>query len=121
MKTAPKKILIADDDAGIVDSISMMLEVMGYDVDYTYDGAKVVDALKNHPDLILLDIWMSGQDGREICKKIKSNIQTKNIPILMISASRDIKQSALDAGADDFMEKPFEMNTLMTKVDQLTH
>lgn len=121
MKAASKRILIADDDAGIVDSISMMLEIMGYDVDFTYDGAKVADAMQTHPDLVLLDIWMSGYDGREICKKLKSNTQTKDIPVLMISASRDVKQSALDAGADDFLEKPFEMNTLMMKVDHLTH
>lgn len=119
MKADPKKILIADDDAGIVDSISMMLEMMGYDVTYTYDGSTVPERVKNHTDLILLDIWMSGHDGREICKQLKSNASTKDIPVLMISASRDIKQSALDAGADDFMEKPFEMDTLISKVGRL--
>ncbi|MVN21405.1 response regulator [Mucilaginibacter arboris] len=121
MKTASKKILIADDDAGIVDSITMMLEMMDYDVAYTYDGATVTEAVKNHTDLILLDIWMSGHDGREICKQLKSNAVTKDIPVLMISASRDIKQSALDAGADDFLEKPFEMDVLLNKVDRLIH
>lgn len=119
MKAAIKKILIADDDAGIVDSISMILEMVGYAVTYTYNGATVSAAALNDTDLILLDIWMSGHDGREICKQLKSNSQTKDIPVLMISASRDVKQSALDAGADDFLEKPFEMDTLITKVDQL--
>ncbi|QPH41549.1 response regulator [Pedobacter endophyticus] len=114
-----KKILIADDDEGIVDAVTMILEVMGYDVDYTYDGGTVIDAVKNKPDLILLDIWMSGHDGRDICKQLKNDPQYKEIPVLMISASRDIRQSALDAGANDFMEKPFEMDLLLNKVTHL--
>ncbi|WP_025141973.1 PleD family two-component system response regulator [Pedobacter jeongneungensis] len=114
-----KKILIADDDEGIVDAVTMILEVMGYDVEYTYDGGAVIDAVKNRPDLILLDIWMSGHDGRDICKQLKNDPEFMEIPILMISASRDIRQSALDAGANDFMEKPFEMDSLLNKVDIL--
>lgn len=114
-----KKILIADDDEGIVDAITMILEVMGYDVEFTYDGGSVIDAVKNKPDLIMLDIWMSGHDGRDICKLLKNDPQYKNIPVLMISASRDIRQSALDAGANDFMEKPFEMDSLLDKVQEL--
>ncbi len=114
-----KKILIADDDEGIVDAVTMILEVMGYDVEFTYDGGAVIDAVKNKPDLIMLDIWMSGYDGRDICKLLKNDPQYKEIPILMISASRDIKQSAMDAGANDFMEKPFEMDSLLNKVDLL--
>jgi len=120
METAAKKILIADDDPGIVDSVSMILEMMGYDVAFTYDGAVVPAQVANrHTDLIVLDIWMSGQDGREICKILKRDADTKNIPVLMISASHDVKQSAFDAGADDFLEKPFEMNTMMSKVAHL--
>jgi DNA-binding response OmpR family regulator len=114
-----KKIFIADDDEGIVDALSMILKVMGYEVEYTYDGATVLDGLKSKPDLIMLDIWMSGHDGRDICKCLKNNEDYKDIPILMISASRDIKQSALDAGANDFMEKPFEMDSLLRKVNHL--
>ncbi|NTD96784.1 response regulator transcription factor [Agrobacterium tumefaciens] len=114
-----KKILVADDDEGIVDAITMILEVMGYDVEFTYDGGAVVDAVKNKPDLILLDIWMSGHDGRDICKSLKGDPEYQQIPILMISASRDIRQSAMDAGANDFMEKPFEMDALLNKVNEL--
>ncbi|WP_316808445.1 PleD family two-component system response regulator [Pedobacter agri] len=114
-----KKILIADDDEGIVDAVTMILEVMGYEVAYTYDGGAVIDAVKDRPDLILLDIWMSGHDGRDICRQLKGDPQYQEIPILMISASRDIRQSALDAGANDFMEKPFEMDSLLDKVDFL--
>ncbi len=115
----PKTILIADDDEAIVDSLSMMLEVMGYNVNYTFDGTLVLHAIKNKPDLLLLDIWMSGVDGRDVCRELKSNPETKNIPVLMISASREIKQSALDSGADDFLGKPFEMKTLNDKIKAL--
>ncbi|MFC4213423.1 PleD family two-component system response regulator [Pedobacter lithocola] len=114
-----KRILIADDDEGIVDAVTMILQVMVYEVDFTYDGAAVFEAVKKRPDLILLDIWMSGHDGRDICRQLKSDPDFKEIPILMISASRDIKQSALDAGANDFMEKPFEMDSLLNKVTHL--
>ncbi|RYD73228.1 MAG: response regulator, partial [Sphingobacteriales bacterium] len=99
--------------------VTMILQVMGYEVDFTYDGGAVIDAVKKRPDLILLDIWMSGHDGRDICKQLKNDPEFKEIPILMISASRDIRQSALDAGANDFMEKPFEMDSLLNKVTHL--
>ena len=115
-----KKILIADDDPGIVDAVEMLLSFSGYDVSSTYDGR---DALKlsneQIPDLFLLDIWMSGVDGRDICRELKQNIQTRHIPVLMISASNDIHHSAIDAGADDFMTKPFDMQQLIDKIDSL--
>lgn len=115
-----KKILIADDDPGIVDAVEMMLSFSGYDVSSTYDGR---DALKlsneQLPDLFLLDIWMSGVDGRDICRELKESVETRHIPVLMISASNDIHTSAIDAGADDFMTKPFDMQQLIDKIDSL--
>lgn len=119
MQAETKRILIADDDEGIVDATSYMLEVSGYEVSQVYDGNKVIDKMKDQPDLILLDIWMSGVDGRDVCKQLKADPQTKHIPVLMISASRDIRSSALACGADDFIEKPFEMETLLSKVREL--
>jgi DNA-binding response OmpR family regulator len=112
--------MIADDDPGIVDAIEMLLEFEGYDVTSTVNGSTVLDMKDELPDLLLLDIWMSGEDGRDICKKLKQVNSTKNIPVIMISASRDIKQSAMDAGADDFLAKPFEMNDLLNKIKNLT-
>lgn len=116
-----KKIMIADDDPGIVDAVEMMLEFEGYIVTSTVDGATVLDMKEELPDLLLLDIWMSGEDGRDICKKLKSENITKNIPVIMISASRDIKDSAMAAGADDFLAKPFEMDELIKRIELLTH
>lgn len=112
--------MIADDDPGIVDAIEMLLEFEGYQVTSTVDGAEVLHLTDNLPDLLLLDIWMSGEDGRDICKKIKQLDTMKNIPVIMISASRDIKESAMAAGADDFLAKPFEMDELLAKIKKLT-
>ncbi|MBL4675199.1 MAG: response regulator [Mucilaginibacter sp.] len=117
MSERPKRIMIADDDPGIVDAIEMLLEFEGYEVSSTVDGSTVLDMRDELPDLLLLDIWMSGDDGRDICRKLKSIPSTKNIPVIMISASKDIEQSARDAGADDFIAKPFEMNTLLQKIE----
>lgn len=113
--------MIADDDPGIVDAVEMLLEFEGYTVTSTVDGATVLDMKEELPDLLLLDIWMSGEDGRDICKKLKSANITKNIPVIMISASRDIKDSAMAAGADDFLAKPFEMDELIKKIELLTN
>jgi DNA-binding response OmpR family regulator len=119
MPNTQKKILIADDDEAIVDSTAFMLEVAGYNVDYTTDGTHVPAAMQLKPDLLLLDIWMSGVDGRDICRQLKDDPKTKNIPVLMISASRDVKQSALESGADEFLEKPFEMESLLNIIVKL--
>jgi DNA-binding response OmpR family regulator len=120
MSLKQKKIMIADDDPGIVDAVEMLLEFEGYEVTSTVDGSTVLDMRENLPDLLLLDIWMSGEDGRDICKKLKQQPLTKNIPIIMVSASRDIKESAMEAGADDFLAKPFEMDDLLKKIEDLT-
>lgn len=112
--------MIADDDPGIVDAIGMLLEFEGYNVIPTFDGHTISDMENQLPDLLLLDIWMSGQDGRDVCKKLKQGETTRNIPIIMVSASYNIKESALAAGADDFLAKPFEMNDLLTKIQNLT-
>jgi DNA-binding response OmpR family regulator len=121
MSLKQKKIMIADDDPGIVDAVEMILEFEGYEVTSTVDGSTVLEMKDELPDLLLLDIWMSGEDGRDICKKLKQHPLTKNIPVIMISASRDIKQSAMDAGADDFLAKPFDMNELLKKIEELTN
>lgn len=111
--------MIADDDPGIVDAVEMMLDFYGYHVSSTYNGTDVLALKGDYPDLFLLDIWMSGCDGRDICRELKSNHETQNIPVLMISASKDIQQSALDAGADGFIAKPFDIDDLLSKIEYL--
>ncbi|RZK35125.1 MAG: response regulator transcription factor [Hymenobacter sp.] len=119
MNLSQKRILIADDDPGIVDAVEMLLEFEGYDVSTTLTGSTVLSLNDNLPDLLLLDIWMSGEDGRDICKKLKEDTSKKHIPVIMISASKDVKESAMKAGADDFLAKPFDMNDLLKKIEAL--
>ena len=119
MMNQTKKILIADDDPGILDAVGLMLEFEGYEVKSTLNGATLL-TMENEefPDLVLLDIWMSGHDGRDICKHLKQKESTRNIPILLISASQDIEASALEAGANDFLAKPFDINDLLEKIEK---
>src|SRR3954469_22427605 len=100
-----KKVMIADDDLGILDAVQAMLEFGGYEVSSTSDGATVLTMESELPDLLLLDIWMSGTDGRDVCKALKQQPRSKLMPIIMISASTELEKSARDAGADDFLEK----------------
>ena len=109
--------MIADDDPGILDAVEAMLEFGGYEVSSTPNGATVLEMTDGLPDLLLLDIWMSGTDGRDVCKQLKSKELTKDMPIIMISAGTELERSAKEAGADDFLEKPFDMEELLQKID----
>jgi len=113
-----KKVLVADDDPAILDAISMILEDAGYYVETTVNGETMKSMHTNPPDLLLLDIWMSGQDGRKICRYLKSQENTRKIPIVMISASKDADEMAKKAGADDFIAKPFDMDDLLERVEK---
>jgi CheY-like chemotaxis protein len=116
-----KKIFIADDDRDILDIMNIMLQTRKYEVEATTNGTDIFKYEEALPDLILLDIWMSGIDGREICRQLKSNTLTKNIPVVFISANSNIKNIAEQYQADDFIAKPFEMNYFLDKVDNLLH
>lgn len=120
MVNKKKKILIADDDAGILDSLLLLLQEVGYEVKTTMEGSTIPDFNEFQPDVLLLDIWMRGWDGRDICKELKNNNKTKHIPIIMISANKDTARIAKEAGADDFISKPFELNVLLAKIIKYT-
>jgi CheY-like chemotaxis protein len=113
-----KKILIVDDNSSILDAIKTMLAYKGYVVTITMDGDIVGRVTKELPDLLLLDIWMSGIDGRDICQFLKNQDITKKVPIILISANKDVAEIAQSVGADDFIEKPFEMKELLEKVEK---
>lgn len=110
------KILVADDDPAILDVFTLILEDAGYDVQTTVNGQTERMVQEFSPNLILLDIWMAGMDGRDICMSLKHHKLTKHIPIIMISANKDTKKIAIEAGADDFIAKPFEMDDVLAKV-----
>ncbi len=112
-----KRILVVDDDEGILDAISLLLDEMGYEVAITPKGEETYKKIDEfHPDLILLDVLMSGSDGRDICKKLKNEVTTKNIPIIMISAHPSAAKSVFEFGANDFLAKPFETEDLLEKI-----
>ncbi|WP_460678178.1 response regulator transcription factor [Mucilaginibacter koreensis] len=116
----PKRIFIADDDPGIVDAVQMILDFYGYEVSYTYDGADLLNyTTSDFTDLILLDIWMSGTDGRDVCRALKAHPVLQSIPVIMISASKDVTESALASGADAFIAKPFDMDQLIGQIEKL--
>ena len=112
-----KRVMIADDDPGILDAVVAMLEFGGYQVSSTPNGATLLDIKDDFPDLLLLDIWMPGTDGRDVCKQLKAQQSSRKMPIIMISASTELERSAKEAGADDFLEKPFDMDELLQKID----
>lgn len=113
-----KRIVIADDDAGIAEAVKLMLEDEGYQVEAILSGAEIRKLGQDLPSVLVLDIWMSGEDGREICKYLKSQEKTKRLPIILFSANKDIQQIAQEAGADDFLPKPFDIEDLLKKVEQ---
>ncbi len=113
-----RKILVADDDPAILDAVRMMLEYCDYEVCTSPDGMFVPKLKDQKPQLLLLDIWLSGTDGREVCRKLKSRKETRDIPIILISASSDVEKSSKEAGANDFLPKPFEMNDLLNKIEK---
>lgn len=117
--SATKTILVADDDAGLIDATSMMLYMANYEVISTPFGDSVPQLAKVLPHLIILDISMGKTDGREICKILKKDPFTKDIPVLMLSVQKDDEQSALEAGADYFLKKPFNMDVLLQAIDRL--
>ena len=109
------KILVVDDDEGIIEVIQIVLEGEGYEVHTNMNG-EGLQSLSDLPDLILLDVLLSGNDGRDICKLLKSNPRTQQIPIIMLSAHSDASKVADVSGADDFLEKPFDVDFLIAIV-----
>lgn len=111
-----KKILIADDDTAIVDALQIMLEGEGYIVKTAQESEIFKTVISEKPDLLLLDVWMAGLDGREICKQLKSDPKTQNLQVILLSANKDLSKIANESGADSYIEKPFEMDQMLEKI-----
>ncbi|WP_326982512.1 response regulator [Chryseobacterium sp. MYb264] len=112
------QILVLDDSPAIVDSIEMMMEFEGLSVSKFYKGSDMLNALNPQakPNVILMDMWLSGEDGRDICRTIRADENLRDIPVVIMSASRGLEQSALDAGANDFIAKPFDMDDMISRM-----
>ena len=114
-----RQILVVDDDADILDALRCVLEDADYTVETCKDGGhaeRLADDEASLPKLIILDVLLSGKDGREICRKLKRNERTKNIPIVMISAHPTAKKSVFASGADKFIPKPFDITNLLNTI-----
>ena len=112
-----KKILVIDDDPDILEAVQLILETGGYDSDVTTKGEETYKKVDTYrPDLIILDVLLSGNDGRMICKNLKQSKDTKKIPIIMISAHPTAKDSVKQCGADSFIAKPFSVTELLAEI-----
>ncbi len=113
------KVLIVEDEVAIVTLLRYNLEKEGYNVVSTGDGEEAVTLVKEHlPDIIILDWMLPGLTGIEICKQVRWNQDTKNIPIIMLSARGEEgdRIRGLDVGADDYMVKPFSPSELIARI-----
>ena len=113
------RILVVDDDVDILSVMEILLSMKGFEVEVIAKGENTfpkIDAFK--PDLILLDVLISGFDGRSICKQLKENTQTKHIPVIMFSAHPGAAATIAEYGADDFIAKPFDVTNLLAKVNK---
>jgi CheY-like chemotaxis protein len=109
-----KKILIAEDDKAIIDVVKIILENEGYEILSADQGESIYQSIEQHsPDMIFLDIWLFGEDGGQIAKKIKSKSHTKNIPLVLMSANNETEKITKSVGADDFLLKPFDIDDLL--------
>ncbi len=112
------KILVVDDDKDLLEIIHSLLTKKGFDVEVDTNWEEGFTKIESfQPQLILLDVFLSGIDGLDICKQLKSNPKTQDIPIIIFSGYPRVAETIIyEYGADDFIAKPFEVNDLITKV-----
>lgn len=117
MESEKKLILVIDDELAILHSLKILLEDAGYDIVTTSVGMEIEQLRRRiQPDLILLDMLLTGADGREILRQMKSRKETRDIPIILLSAHPSGEAEASIHGADDFLAKPFDIDELLEKV-----
>ncbi|MEO8822486.1 MAG: response regulator [Ginsengibacter sp.] len=113
-----KRILITDDDEGVQDIFKLIFERAGYEVDIFGEAFSILENKYQHPDLFVLDRQLSGHDGLKVCKFLKSQNSTRDIPVIIVSATPRIGKFAQEAGANDFIEKPFQVKHLLEVVEK---
>lgn len=113
------KILVVEDEQHIMELIKFNLENKGYDVEAAFDGLSGLNKAKEYrPDLIILDIMLPELDGIKVCRYLKEDSITENIPVIMLTAKslEDDKIKGLEMGADDYVTKPFSIRELLTRI-----
>ena len=117
----PMKVLVVDDERAVRDSLRRALELEGYDVELAVDGADALLRLEanGQPDAVILDVLMPGVDGLEVCRRIRG--KGNGVPVLMLTARTEVESrvAGLDAGADDYLPKPFALEELLARLRAL--
>ena len=116
---SPSKVLVVDDDPEIVTFLSTLLELEGIESSVATSAAAALEQLQQGPpDLVLLDIAMPDRDGIDLCKELKSDPRTAEVPVFVVSArpGKDVVERALAAGAEEFIRKPFENAELISRI-----
>jgi two-component system response regulator MprA len=114
------RVLVVDDEPAVRESIGRSLRFEGYQVELAADGHTALDAvLTRRPDVVVLDVMMPGLDGLETCRRLR--ITGDRVPVLMLTARRNVgdRVAGLDAGADDYLVKPFALEELLARVRAL--
>ncbi len=114
-----ERILVVDDEPSIASLVAQALKRKGYECSSAHDGDEALEVItQTHPDLVILDLMLPGMDGWEVCRRVKSDPELKNTPILMLTARRDEEDlvAGLEIGADDYMKKPFSLPELGARV-----
>jgi DNA-binding response OmpR family regulator len=124
---AKKYVLIVDDDPDIVETVGMMLESKGYEVGKAYDGIEGQESINDRlPDLLVLDIMMPRKNGYVLCAELKKKVETKDIPIILLTAvGESMPTTTLSHGdamateADDYIPKPVDSQVLVDAIERL--
>lgn len=123
VKYMGKKIIVVEDDVKIASLLRINLERQGYQVLFAHDGQSGYELIeKESPDLIITDLLLPHLHGFELCKKVKENNKLKRIPIILMTAvykKSKYKMQGKTYGADDFIEKPFDLPILLSKINKL--
>ena len=117
-----EKILLVDDDRDILDVVSMLLQRNKYKVMAISRGTYISSSIESFsPDLILLDVALAGEDGRDICSRLKNSDDTRNIPVILFSAHYDLVNNIGECHADGLVTKPFEIPFLLNTIKENIH
>jgi two-component system, OmpR family, response regulator MprA len=116
------KILVVDDERAVRESLRRALELEGYEIELAADGREALSALADEepqPDAVILDVLMPGLDGLEVCRTIRN--AGNRVPVLMLTARDEVENrvAGLDAGADDYVSKPFALEELLARMRAL--
>ena len=120
--TTHHKILVVDDEEDLLELVRYTLAKEGHSITCVDTGEKAVDsAQRKLPDLIVLDLMLPGIDGLEVCRRLKRDSRTRDVPIIMLTAKSEERDviTGLDGGADDYITKPFSPRVLLARVKSL--